>query len=84
MLQAQRRHTQKCNRDQERKHEKNPNEPLKLSPKELKKCSCPLRVVGVDLRGRFVRESLDTCDLTTAASRIQKLELGEPVSKPLR
>jgi hypothetical protein len=62
---------------------KNPAEPLKLPPKELKKCDCPLWVIGVDLWGQFHRESLDAQHLTTAASRIQKLELGEPILKPL-
>jgi len=53
-----------------------------LPPKGLKKCDCPLWVVSVDLRGKFQRGSLDTQDLTTAALRIQKLELGEPITKP--
>jgi hypothetical protein len=81
MLHAERRHTKKCNERQERRAKKNPDEPLKLPPKELKKCDCPLWVVGVDLRGEFHRHSLDTQDLTTAI-RIQKLELGEPITKP--
>jgi hypothetical protein len=48
MLHAKRRHTKKCDRDQKKKHEKNLREPLKFSPKELKKCNFPPRVVGVD------------------------------------
>jgi site-specific recombinase XerD len=83
MLQAERRHTKKCNERQEKRAAKNPEEPPKLPPKELKKCNCPLWVIGVDIRGHFHRESLDTRDLTTAAIRIQKLELGEPLSKPM-
>ena len=39
--------------------------------------------MGVDIRGLFHRESPDTRDLTTAAIRIQKLELGELMAKPL-
>ena len=50
-----------------------------MPPKELKKCDCPLWVVGVDIRGEFHRESLDAQDLTTAAIRTQKLELGSPL-----
>src|SRR5215469_4117016 len=82
MLHAERRHTKKCNERQLKRAQKNSDEPPKLPPKELKKCECPLWVVGVDLRGTFHRESLDTLDLTTAAIRIQKLELGETISKP--
>jgi ubiquinone/menaquinone biosynthesis C-methylase UbiE len=36
-----------------------------LPPEELEKCHCGF--VGVDIRGEFHRESLDTQDLTTAA-----------------
>lgn len=82
MLHAERRHTKKCNERQQKRAQKNPDEPQKVPPKELKKCDCPLWVVGVDLRGQFQRQSLDTQDLTTAAIRIQKLELGEPLTKP--
>jgi hypothetical protein len=82
MLHAERRHTKKCNEHQQKKALKKADDPPKLPPKELKKCDCPLWVVGVDLRGNFHRESLDTQDLTTAAIRIQKLELGEPITKP--
>jgi hypothetical protein len=83
MLHAERRHTKKCNERQERRAPENPEVQMKLPPKELKKCNCPLWVVGVDIRGVFHRESLDTQDLTTAAIRIQKLEFGEPIAKPL-
>lgn len=82
MLHAERRHTKKCNERQLKRAQKNSGEPQKLPPKELKKCECPLWVVGVDLRGKFHRESLDTLDLTTAAIRIQKLELGEEIMRP--
>jgi integrase len=83
MLHAERRHTKECNERQQKRAQKTPDQPIKLPPKDLKKCHCPLRVVGVDLRGNFHRESLDTQDLTTAAIRIQKLEFGEPIPKPL-
>ena len=83
MLHAERRHCASCNKRQLAKHTKNPKLPKKLEPKDLNKCDCPLRVMGTDSRGKFRRESLDTKDLATAAIRIQKIEQGEPIVKPL-
>jgi hypothetical protein len=40
MLHAERRPKKKCNERQKKRAEKNPEEPLKLPPKELKKCNC--------------------------------------------
>jgi hypothetical protein len=85
MLEAERRHTKECTRNRaDHKRKNGTPEPLPpLSPKELKKCDCPLRVVGVDIRGKWHREALDTKDLFVAAERIRKLELGEPLVAPL-
>ena len=85
MLEAERRHTKECTRNRaDHKRKNGTPEPLPpLSPKELKKCDCPLRVVGVDIRGKWHREALDTKDLFVAAERIRKLELGEPLAIPL-
>ena len=85
MLEAERRHTKECTRNRaDHKRKNGTPEPLPpLSPKELKKCDCPLRVVGVDIRGNWHREALDTKDLFVAAERIRKLELGEPLVAPL-
>ncbi|MGD0773548.1 MAG: tyrosine-type recombinase/integrase [Candidatus Solibacter sp.] len=85
MLEAERRHTKECiqkRADHKRKNGK-PDPLPPLSPKELKKCDCPLRVVGVDIRGNWHRESLDTRDLLVASERVRKLELGEPMVAPL-
>ena len=86
MLEAERRHTKECTRKRAGHKRKNGTpEPLQsLSPKELKKCDCPLWVVGVDIRGNWHRELLDTRDLFVAAERIRRLELGEPLALPLR
>src|ERR1039458_4132730 len=77
MLEAERCHTKECTRNRaDHKRKNGTPEPLPpLSPKELKKCDCPLRVVGVDIRGKRHREALDTKDLFVAAERIRKLEL---------
>jgi site-specific recombinase XerD len=85
MLEAQRRHTQECSRKRAAHKKKNgtPDPLPPLSPKELKSCECPLRVVGVDIRGKWHREALDTRDLFVAAERIRKLEMGEPLVAPL-
>ena len=85
MLEAERRHTKECNRKRADHKKKNgtPDPLPALTPKELKSCDCPLRVVGVDIRGNWHRESLDTKNLYVAAERIRKLEMGEPLAPPL-
>jgi site-specific recombinase XerD len=79
MLTLERRHTKKCNEKWAKRHHQNSKDPAKLDPKELKKCDCPIRVIGVDIRGKMHRESLDTKDLIVAGERIRKMELGEPL-----
>jgi site-specific recombinase XerD len=79
MLSLERRHTKKCNAKWAKRHHQNRKDPIKLNPKELKKCDCLIRVIGVDIRGRMHRESLDTKDLIVAGERIRKMELGEPL-----
>src|ERR1035438_2312489 len=81
MLEAERRHTKECNQKRADHKKKNgtPDPLPPLTPKELKKCDCPLRVVGVDIRGKWHRESLDTRDLLVASERVRRLELGEPL-----
>src|ERR1017187_995159 len=79
MLTLERRHTKKCNENWEKRHRKNSKDPAKLEPKELKRCDCPIRVIGVDIRGKLHRESLDTKDLIVAGERIRRIELGEPL-----
>ena len=85
MLSLERRHTKKCNTEQEKRHQKNPvkHPKPKLTPKDISECDCPFWVVGVDVRGSWHRESLDTTDLLTATDRKQKLERGEPLAKPI-
>jgi site-specific recombinase XerD len=84
MLEAERRHTKECNQKRADHTKKSgiPDPVPPLTPKELKKCNCPLRVVGVDIRGKWHRESLDTRDLFVASERIRKLEMGEQLIAP--
>ena len=79
MLSLERRHTKKCNAKWAKRHQQNSKDPARLDPKELKRCDCPIRVIGVDIRGKLHRESLDTKDLIVAGERLRKMELGEPL-----
>ena len=65
MLTPYRRHTKKCKKTKG------------FPDKEVKKCQCPLWVIGTDLRDEYHRESLDTRELWTATERIRALELGD-------
>ena len=62
MLTVERRHTRNC--------------PLRHKPRGgrvLNKCSCPLRAVGI-VKGKRVRETLDTTNLDVAKRKVDALE----------
>jgi site-specific recombinase XerD len=66
MLSLYRRHTKKCVAKK------------KLKSTELRRCECPLWLLGVDRNEQFHRESLKTTTLAVAYKRLEEAELGLP------
>ena len=47
---------------------------------ELRKCTCPLAINGVDRNGKYRNhEALGTKDIEVGGKLLVKLELGEPL-----
>jgi integrase len=50
---------------------------------ELRKCTCPLAINGVDRAGKYRNhEALGTRELEIASKLLEKIELGEPIPAP--